>query len=443
MATASIAHVVVFGWLGAWLAMWATPSPAAEPVSHTNVVLIMADDFGYECVRANGGESYETPHLDRLAAEGIRFTRCHVQPLCTPTRLELMTGLSNVRNYHDFGVLPESQKTFAHLFRAAGYATGICGKWQLGHRPGLPDHFGFDEALLWQHTRRPPRYANPGLERNDVEEDYRQGEYGPDLINEFACDFVARHRSEPFLLYYPMILTHDPFQPTPESKDWDPKAKGENVHRHQRHFGEMVAYADAMVGRLLATLEQEGLRDNTLVIFLGDNGTHRSITSRFQGQDYAGGKGQTTVRGTHVPLIANWPAVIKEPRVCDDLVSTVDFLPTITAAASIDSFDHTDGVSFLPQLRGEQGNPREWIYSWYSPRIPAKGPRPISESIFDGQFKRYRSGELYDCIADPDEHAPLDQDRLDAPTKQAIRQLDATLSAFDNARPKELGPQGP
>lgn len=443
--TSSEAHVrvAIATLLAALVACGIASARAAEPATHTNVVLIMADDFGYECVRANGGESYHTPHLDRLAAEGIRFTRCHVQPLCTPTRLELMTGLSNVRNYHDFGLLPESQQTFAHLFRAAGYATGICGKWQLGHRPGLPDHFGFDEALLWQHTRRPPRYANPGLERNDVEEDYSQGEYGPDLINAFACDFLSRHRDKPFLLYYPMILTHDPFQPTPKSPDWDPTAEGEKVLRHERHFGEMVTYADAMVGRLLATLEREGLRDNTLVIFLGDNGTHRSITSRFQGEDYAGGKGQTTVRGTHVPLIANWPAVIKEPRVCDDLISTVDFLPTIAAAAGIDSFDHTDGVSFLPQLHGERGTPRPWLYSWYSPRIPAKGPRPISESVFDGRFKRYRSGKLYDCVTDPDEKQPLDERGLDDDTARAVAQLDQALSSFDDSRPAALGPQGP
>lgn len=443
MATTAITHVAIFGWLGVWLVIGTDPSPAAEPASHTNVVLIMADDFGYECVRANGGESYDTPHLDRLAAEGIRFTRCHVQPLCTPTRLELMTGLSNVRNYHDFGVLPESQQTFAHLFRAAGYATGICGKWQLGQRSGLPDHFGFDEALLWQHTRRPPRYANPGLERNNVEEDYSHGEYGPDLISEFACDFISRHRSEPFLLYYPMILTHDPFQPTPESPDWVPTAQGERVHRHERHFGEMVAYADAMVGRVIATLEREGLSENTLVIFLGDNGTHRSITSRFQGEDYVGGKGLTKQSGTHVPLIVRWPRVIKQPRICDDLVSTVDFLPTITAAASIDAFDDTDGISFLPQLRGDPGTPRPWIYSWYSPRIPAKGPRPISESVFDGRFKRYRSGELYDCVEDPDEERPLDKSVLDADTAHAVARLDEALASFDDTRPAALGPQGP
>jgi arylsulfatase A len=122
-----------------------------------NIILILADDFGYECVGANGGQSYRTPHLDRLAAAGMRFERCHVQPMCTPTRVELLTGLSNVRNYYAFDILLRDQVTVAHRLRDAGYATGVCGKWQLGREPDSPRHFGFDEALLWQHTRRPPR----------------------------------------------------------------------------------------------------------------------------------------------------------------------------------------------------------------------------------------------------------------------------------------------
>src|SRR5438105_12816444 len=106
---------------------------AAADTKRPNVVFILADDLGYECVGADGGTSYKTPNLDRLAAGGVRFERCHVQPLCTPTRVQLMTGLYNVRNYTRFDHLDPSQKTFAHLFKQAGYATGIAGKWQLGH----------------------------------------------------------------------------------------------------------------------------------------------------------------------------------------------------------------------------------------------------------------------------------------------------------------------
>ena len=211
-----------------------------------NIVLIMADDFGFECVTANGGQSYQTPHLDRLAATGMRFENCYVQPLCTPTRAQLMTGIYNVRNYIEFGILDPKATTFSQLVKQAGYATGICGKWQLqlNQAKGLPQHFGFDESFLWQQTRRPPRYANPGLELNSEEIDYGKGEYGPKLINDFALDFITRHRAHPFLLYYPMILTHDPFQPTPDSADWDPKIKSEQVQRDVKHFADMTAYMD-------------------------------------------------------------------------------------------------------------------------------------------------------------------------------------------------------
>src|SRR5829696_7637550 len=117
---------------------------AAEQAKKPNVVLIMADDFGYECVTANGGQSYKTPHLDRLAAGGVRFEHCHAQPLCTPTRVQLMTGLYNVRNYSRFGLLEPDVTTFAHLLKKAGYATCIAGKWQLGHGFEGPKKFGFD-----------------------------------------------------------------------------------------------------------------------------------------------------------------------------------------------------------------------------------------------------------------------------------------------------------
>src|SRR5262245_52864178 len=277
----------------------ATPARAhAKPAKRPpNVVLILADAFGYECVGANGGTSYRTPNLDKLAAAGMRFTRCYVQPLCTPTRAQLMTGIYNVRNYVQFGHLDPRATTFAQLFRRAGYATGMVGKWQLGQGFDLPKHFGFDEYCLWQLNRRPPRYANPGLEINGKAIDYKNGEYGPDLVNDYALDFVKRSKDRPFLLYYTMMLTHDPFQPTPDSPDWDPKAMGEMVNRNVKHFGEMTTYMDKLIGKLMARLDELGLRENTLIVFVGDNGTGRGVTSRMGSQEVHGGKGLTTSAG--------------------------------------------------------------------------------------------------------------------------------------------------
>jgi arylsulfatase A len=431
-----------YAWLvlpslaGLMISVTAALGHAAE---QPNIIVIMADDFGYECLTANGGQSYQTPHLDRLAAAGMRFEQCHVQPLCTPTRVQLMTGLYNVRNYLNFGTLMRSETTFAHLFKQKGYATGICGKWQLGREIDSPQHFGFDESYLWQHTRRPPRFANPGLEQNGVEKEFPEGSYGPQLVNDFALDFVTRHQHHPFLLYYPMILTHDPFQPTPDSPNWDPKAQGEQVNRHVKHFADMTAYMDKMIGRLDAKLGELGIRDNTLLIFLGDNGTHSSVTSRFDGADYQGGKGTTTAHGHHVPMIASWPLVIKQGRVSRDLISSVDFLPTICEAAGVEIPANADGLSFLPQLRGEKGTSREWVYSWYSPR--QRLDLTVKEFVFDQNYKLYRDGRFFNLQVDPFEQTPLQIAGLNGSESAQRARLQLALDQFADARPVELDRQ--
>ncbi len=367
-----------------------------------NIILIMADDFGYECVGANGGQ-YETPHLDKLAATGMRFEQCYVQPLCTPTRVQLMTGLYNVRNYFSFGKIGRDAKTFAHFLKDAGYTTGMAGKWQLGRAKNLPRRLGFDEFVLWQHTRRPPRYANPGLEYNGEERNFDNGEYGPDLINDFVLDFITRHREGPFFLYYSMMLTHGPFQPTPDSPDWNPQARGEKA-KDAKYFPDMVAYADKLVGRVEAKLEELGIRENTLVIFLGDNGTGAGIASRFEGRYIRGGKGQTIKRGMHVPLIVNWPGHVTAGSENDDLVASTDFLPTIceAAGAELPATMPTDGQSFYAQLLGQTGTPRETLYCWYA---RGQAMKSVHEFAMTKQYKLYRDGRFFDIVADPDETA--------------------------------------
>ena len=402
-----------------------------------NIVLMMADDFGYECVRSNGGESYETPQLDRMAERGMRFENCHVQPICTPTRVQLMTGIYNVRNYTRFGELDPKATTFGNLLSGAGYATGICGKWQLGHDEGLPEHFGFHESCLWQHTRRPARYANPGLEYNGEPRDFSNGEYGPELVNDWALDFIDRHRGGPFFLYYPMILTHDPFQPTPDSDDWDPTAAGEKVNRNPSHFADMTAFMDRMVGRVLEKLDALEIGDDTLVIFLGDNGTSVAIQSQFQGEVYGGGKGTRTARGTHVPLIVRWPAKVAARQVCRDLINSTDFLPTLCQAAGVEVPGglQIDGHSFLPQLKGEAGRSREWTYCWYARNGGAEAEFEYAMSL---DHKLYRDGSFYDLKADPFETTPLPMDVLATDQAAAVQMLSGVLEQFADARPEHL-----
>ena len=262
-----------------------TPAAARASRDRPNIILIMADDMGYECVRANGGTSFQTPALDELAKTGVRFEHCYSQPLCTPSRVQIMTGIYNVRNYVKFGVLDRKQRTFAQVLKEAGYATCIAGKWQLGNEGDAPQHFGFDESCLWQHTRgardrkkRDTRYPNPHVEVNGKAVDYTNGEYGPDLVSDFLCEFMARNKDKPLLAYYPMILPHNPFVPTPDSKD--PKCRD-----NQTNFQDMVAHIDKVVGKIAAKLDELGIRDNTLVLFTGDNGTAGAIRSQLNGRE--------------------------------------------------------------------------------------------------------------------------------------------------------------
>ena len=406
-----------------------------------NIILIMADDLGYETITANGGESYQTPSLDRLAATGTRFDECYVQPLCTPTRVELMTGMSNVRNYLRFGAINPSATTFANLLKNAGYATAIAGKWQLGKEPHLPQKLGFDESCLWQHTRRPSRYASPGLEYNGQERDFHNGEYGPDLVNDFALDFITRHKDEPFLLYYPMMLAHAPYQPTPDSEEWNPKFNGAERIKDPKYFADMVAYMDKLVGSVTAKLDDLGLRDDTLIIFLGDNGTGGGITSQFKGRAYHGGKGKTNARGMHVPLIVNWTNHVPAGNVSDDLVSSVDFLPTLCEAAGVQPPESLapDGQSFLPQALGEPGTPREWLYTWYA-KDGSEG-RKI-EFARTKTHKLYAGGRFYDLSKDSFEDGePAREEQLTGEDAEAAKQLRTVLNQYTDARPPELQKQ--
>ncbi len=410
---------------------------AAEQAGRPNIVLIMADDLGYECIGANGGTSYPTPHLDALAAGGMRFEHCYAQPLCTPTRVQLMTGQYNVRNYVKFGLLDPQQTTFAHLLKQTGYATCIVGKWQLAGGLDGPKHFGFDEYCLWQLNRRPPRYANPGLEINGVQKDFTDGEYGPDLVNQYALDFIGRNKDKPFFVYYPMILTHAPFQPTPDSKNWDPTATGERGNQDERHFGEMVTYMDKLIGRLVKRLDELKLREKTLMLFTGDNGTGRGVTSQMGEVTVKGGKGTMTDTGMRVPLITHWPGSIPAGKVSRDLVDSTDFLPTICEAAGAAlPAGKLDGRSFLPQLRGETGRPREWTYCWYAPnQNKVDEPRQFAR---DHRFKLFADGTFYEIDSRRYEETQLQEGQLGPEAAAARKKLQAVLDQFRGARPKEL-----
>jgi len=404
----------------------AVTAPPAKP----NFVVILADDLGYECLGADGGESYSTPYLDKLAAGGMRFDRANSQPLCTPTRVQLMTGRYNVWNYTSFGELDRKETTFAQLLKPAGYTTGIFGKWQLGQEVDSPQHFGFDVSCLWQQTRRPSRFPNPGLEFNGVERDFTNGEFGPDVVQAEALKFIDANRERPFFLYYPMILTHGPFIPTPSDPEYDPTAVNENAGQNKKFFASMVKHMDTHVGELGRRLEQHGLTEKTLVLFIGDNGTGKGLTTRWRGQDYAGGKGLSTRTGMHVPFIASWPGVIPAGGVNDNLVDTTDVLPTLLEAAGVTPADPSrlDGHSLMAELLGQPGKPREWVYSWH--------PTAAREFAAEKSLKLYADGRLVDYERDSQQEHDVTEN---SPKTTAARErLQKVLDRYSSARPAEL-----
>ncbi len=389
-----------------------------------NIILIMADDIGVEGIGCYGS-TYETPEIDHLAEEGMRFTHAYSQPLCTPSRVQIMTGRYNNRNYKTFGYLDVEEITFANLLKKAGYATAIAGKWQLNSKrldpPGMdgkerPYHFGFDEYCLWQLTGRGERYAAPLIEQNGEVKQYSNDDYGPDIYSNFLIDFMKRHKDEPFFLYFPMALVHAPFTPTPDTDLWkdspDKRAQAKGAGP-SRNFGPMVEYMDKIVGQFAKEVEKLGLAEDTLIIFTGDNGTHKRIITKMKdGSTIQGGKDTMLDAGTHVPLVVYWPGHTPAGVVSNRLVDFSDFLPTLCDLAGIPVPQDRviDGVSLASHIQGKNDGPtRDWVYCWYQDK-PAEKTGESREFARNHDWKLYRDGSFYHVSEDTLEKEPLTGD---------------------------------
>ena len=393
------------------------PQPASS--DKPNIVLIMADDLGRECIGAYGSMDYKTPILDRMARDGIKFEHCYSQPLCTPSRVKIMTGRYAFRNYIRFGELDTHEITFGNVLRQAGYRTCMVGKWQLGGDYTTPNEFGFDEYCLQnaivpakkfdRSTRGNERYwGYPVIVANgNLYESIHR--FGPDMISEYATNFIRQKKDRPFFLYYPMILPHAPFAPSPLSSDGD---KSGGKVSEVKYFKDMVEYVDVLVGRVTQALEDTGQRENTIIIFTGDNGsTYPVQVTKAAPEGYPkvlgingarhasqlppgakptprkglwegpltrtdtglvpGGKDLMSERGTHVPLIIDWPrnrSVYQSfGNACDDLVDFSDFFVTFADLAGADlPQDRTiDGISFAPRLEEGTPSPRDYTFCHY------------------------------------------------------------------------------
>jgi arylsulfatase A len=411
-----------------------------------NIILIMTDDMGYECLGSYGSASYHTPHLDRMAAEGVRFEHCYSQPLCTPSRVKIMTGKYNFRNYVAFGFLDPQERTFGNLLQDEGYSTCIAGKWQLngisgGKRPGWddtnrPHHFGFDEYCLWQlHNTKSEgeRYADPLLVQNGKTLPRDKNQYGSEIIADFVLDFIERKKEGPFFVYYPMNLVHDPFVPTPDSKEWGDPSK--RYEADTSYFADMMAYTDKIVGRIMDKLEQTGIAENTLVLFTGDNGTNVHIVSKMEdGRWVKGDKGSMTDGGTRVPLLAYWKGKSLKGEVNSDLIDFSDFFPTLADAAgiSIPEGQVIDGQSFLPQILGKPGVPKEYIYMYYDPKW---GKFKNGVFVRNQKYKLYDDGRFFDLEKDVLEQNPIPLDHIEGEVLAVCQQFQKVLARMPGSEP--------
>ena len=379
---------------------------AQRPATPPNVIVILADDLGAKELGCYGHRQHRTPNLDTLARGGVRFETCYATPLCSPSRVELLSGQYAFRTgWYNFIGRATTRKerieadlfTIADLAKSRGYHTAMAGKWQLGdiekHPPMITDS-GFDEYHAWDWPRR-ARYWDPLTVVNGKKQEAAKGKYGPDLHNEWLTGFVRRQQGKPFLAYYATTLTHEPWDPTP----LDPKGG----------FAANLEYLDTVIGRLIKALDESGLRRNTVVLFMGDNGTGKS------------GKGTTTELGVRVPAIASCPGLIPAGRVLRDLIDFTDILPTVAdlIGARLPGEITFDGRSFAPQLRGEKGTPREWIFSYLAYERILRDRRWLLEG--DGRF--------FDCGENRDGRDYKDVTKsADPEVVAARRRFDAILA---------------
>ncbi|MFK7773203.1 MAG: arylsulfatase [Saprospiraceae bacterium] len=448
----------------------------AESNSKPNIIFILADDLGYNELGCYGQTKIETPNIDALAENGIRFTQHYSgSPVCAPSRCIFLTGQHSGHAYvrgndewtsrgdvwnfekavNDSNLegqypMPSDSVTIAELLKEKGYVTGMVGKWGLGAplSEGIPTKQGFDffygyncqrqahtyypkhlwknEEKIWLENELVP----PGTQLENIADSldeaaykkYTQKDYAPTLMHQEALQFIDQNKSKPFFLYYASPIPHLPLQAPQRWVDFYKKKFGaENPYPGGRSYfpnytpratyAAMVSYLDEQVGELVEKLKAEGIYENTLIVFTSDNGPTYDIGGAdspfFESgkpfrSDRGWGKGYTQEGGIRVPMIAHWPAKIKEKSTSNHLSAFWDWLPTFCEMAGVESTFHSDGVSLLPTLIGvNQKEDHEFLY-WEFPSYKGQQAvrmgkwKAIRQNMFDGNLEI----ELFDLEKD-------------------------------------------
>jgi arylsulfatase A len=408
----------ILTFLGAALCGFTSPVTLADP-EKPNIILINTDDVGLGNISCYGGH-FKTPNIDALAGSGTRFQYCFAPPICGPSRATCLTGRyvfrTGVLNNQMANLMdPKKEILLPTVLKPAGYATASIGKWN--QLPLEPRDFGFDEYLrfpgsgVYWSDRRGGTYTQNGETKN-----YGKGVYLPDLMHQFAVDFMTRHKSKPFFIYYPMSHMHAQIERTPDSKP--------GTQEPTALYADNNAYMDKLVGKLVAAVDKLGIREKTVIIFIGDNGTANrgAKAATVDGRAIDGLKDTMLEGGSRVPLIVSWPGTTPAGKVLKDLTEFTDFMPTFAqlAGAKLPEGVKIDGQSFAPQIKGQPGSPRESIYIQYNDKRYVRSAR----------WKLTNDGLFYDMKEAPFKEIPVPNSTKDPEAIAGREKLQATLNAI-------------
>ena len=412
-----------------------------------NIVYILADDLGFAELGCNGSDRYKTPNIDALANSGVRFTRFYTVPLCGPSRAMILTGRYGFRSG---AVTQDACKTIIRtgekaevmiptVLKKAGYASALIGKWGQLTPSGDPSDWGFDHELYYKGSGMywNSKVAKPMSEGGEVRGDpdtyvldgktvsVKDDEYIPDLLHKDASAWMEAQKGRSFFLYYSLSQVHGEILPTPDSA---PAPKGEsNNQRAQRLLADNIAYMDKLVGKLVAELERLKLRDNTVIVFMGDNGSTKSaaVDATIGGRRIEGEKGSMKEGGGLVPFFATWPGVMASGKVNANVADASDLLPTFAeiAGAPLPTGRVIDGRSLVSQFKGDTKSPRTWAFCQLSNNYYVR----------EAGWKLDQSGTLYDMKDAPFKEVAVAADTKDEAAVAARARLSAALTGLNPA----------
>ena len=412
-----------------------------------NIVYILADDLGFAELGCNGSDRYKTPNIDALANSGVRFTRFYTVPLCGPSRAMILTGRYGFRSG---AVTQDACKTIIRtgekaevmiptVLKKAGYASALIGKWGQLTPSGDPSDWGFDHELYYKGSGMywNSKVAQPMSEGGEVRGDpdtyvldgktvsVKDDEYIPDLLHKDATAWMEAQKGRPFFLYYSLSQVHGEILPTPDST---PAPKGEsNAQRAQRLLADNIGYMDKLVGKLVVELERLKLRENTVIVFMGDNGSTKSaaVDATIGGRRIEGEKGSMKEGGGLVPFFATWPGVTPPGKVNANVADASDLLPTFAeiAGAPLPTGRVIDGRSLVSQFKGDTKSPRTWAFCQLSNNFYVR----------EAGWKLDQSGTLYDMKDAPFKEVAVAVDTKDEAAVAARARLSAALTGLNPA----------